>query len=38
MQKKFVFGKIAVGKKQPATFKKNSFAGTFHWKTNKNYR
>ena len=22
MQKKFVFGKIAVGKKQPATFKK----------------
>ena len=34
LQKKPVFGKIAVGKDQPATLIKNSFVGTFHWKTN----
>ena len=34
LQKKFIFGKIAVGKEQLATLMKNSFVGTFHWKTN----
>ena len=34
LQKKPVFGKIAVGEDQPATLIKNSFVGTFHWKTN----
>ena len=29
----FIFGKIEVGKEQPATLRKNSFVGTFHWKT-----
>ena len=32
LQKKFIFGNIAVGKKQPATLEKNTFANTFHWK------
>ena len=34
LKKKFIFGKIAVGKEQPATLIKDSFVGTFHWKTN----
>ena len=39
LQKKFIFGKIAVGKEQPATLIKNSFVRTFHWKTNtKNHK
>ena len=31
---KFIFGKIAVGKKQSAILVKKSFASTFHWKAN----
>ena len=31
---KFIFGKIAVGKQQPATLIKSSFICTFHWKSN----
>ena len=34
LQKKLVFGKTAVDKEQPATLIKNSFVGTFDWKTN----
>ena len=34
LQKKLIFGKIAVGKEQPVASIKNSFLGTFHWKTN----
>ena len=34
LQKKLVFGKTAVAKEQPATLIKNSFVGTFDWKTN----
>ena len=34
LQKKFIFGKIGVGKEQPAILIKNSFVVTFHWKTN----
>ena len=33
LQKKFIFGKIGVGKEQPAILIKNSFVDTFHWKT-----
>ena len=34
LQKKFIFGKIAVGKKTACNFSKKSTSGTFHWKTN----
>ena len=34
LQRKFIFGKIAVGKEQLASLNKNSFVVTFHWKTN----
>ena len=30
LQKKFIFGKIGVGKEQPAILIKNSFVATFH--------
>ena len=35
LPKKFIFGKIAVCKEQPAALIKSFFVGTFHWKTNK---
>ena len=34
LPKKFIFGKIAVCKEQPAALIKSFFVGTFHWKTN----
>ena len=34
LQKKFIFGKIAVGKKTACNFSNKSTSGTFHWKTN----
>ena len=34
LQKKFIFGKIAVGKEQHAILIKDFFVVTFHWKTN----
>ena len=38
LQKKFIFGKIAVGKKTACNFSKKSTSGTFRWKTNTKYR
>ena len=35
LQKKFIFRKITVGKKQPVTLVKNSFAGIFAGKLTK---